>query len=98
MAFVKRPKPLVLVVVDGMGVAAPGPGNAVTSAQTKVLDYLWPRFPHCFLHASGTEVGLPAGTDGNSEVGHINIGAGKVVYQEATAQGDRAEDVFWRNN
>jgi len=82
MSFVKRPKPLVLVIVDGLGVAAPGPGNAVTSAQTKVLDYLWPRFPHCFLHASGTEVGLPAGTDGNSEVGHINIGAGKVVYQE----------------
>ena len=82
MLVQKRPKPLVLVVIDGLGVAPPGPGNAVTLAKTKALDYLWPRFPHGYLYASGTEVGLPPGVDGNSEVGHINMGAGKVVYQE----------------
>ncbi len=74
--------PLILVVIDGLGVAPPGQGNAVTMANTPNLDKLWPQYPHTYLQAAGTNVGLPHGTDGNSEVGHINIGAGKVVFQD----------------
>lgn len=76
-----RPKPFVLIIVDGMGVAPPGPGNAITMANTPNLDAFWPKYPHCYLHASGSAVGLPSGTNGNSEVGHMNIGAGKVIFQ-----------------
>lgn len=75
-------RPVVLVVVDGLGVAPPSKGNAVTLAKTPNLDKLWPTYPHTYLQAAGTNVGLPHGTDGNSEVGHINIGAGKVVFQD----------------
>ncbi|MBN2016006.1 2,3-bisphosphoglycerate-independent phosphoglycerate mutase [Candidatus Dojkabacteria bacterium] len=78
----KRPKPFVLMILDGLGVAPPGPGNAVTLAKTTNLDNYWYKYPHCYLHASGSAVGLPSGTNGNSEVGHMNIGAGKVVFQE----------------
>ncbi len=78
----KRPKPIVLLILDGVGVAPPGPGNAVTLANTPNLNKYWPIYPHGYLHASGSNVGLPHGTDGNSEVGHINIGAGKVVFQD----------------
>jgi len=78
----KRPKPVVLVVMDGVGVAPPGPGNAISLANTPNLDSLWPNFPHTYLHASGLNVGLPQGVDGNSEVGHMNIGAGRIVFQE----------------
>ncbi len=79
---VKRPKPLVIALVDGLGVAPPSPGNAVSLAKTPYLDKLWPVYPHGYLHASGLHVGLPNGVDGNSEVGHMNIGAGKVIFQE----------------
>jgi 2,3-bisphosphoglycerate-independent phosphoglycerate mutase len=75
-------KPVVLVIFDGLGVAPPSEGNAVTLANTPNLDKLWPNYPHTYLQAAGTNVGLPHGTDGNSEVGHINIGAGKVVFQD----------------
>jgi len=78
----KRPKPTVLIIADGLGVAPPGPGNAVTLAKTQYLDQYWYKYPHCYLHASGSAVGLPSGTNGNSEVGHTNIGAGKVVFQD----------------
>lgn len=77
-----RPKPIVLVFMDGVGVAPPGPGNAVSLAKTPNLDKLWPNYPHTYLHAAGLNVGLPHGVDGNSEVGHMNLGAGKVVFQE----------------
>jgi 2,3-bisphosphoglycerate-independent phosphoglycerate mutase len=77
-----KPQQVVLVVVDGLGVAPPGKGNAVTSANTPNLDKIWPSYPHTYLQAAGTNVGLPHGVDGNSEVGHINIGAGKVVFQD----------------
>lgn len=78
----KRPKPVILLILDGLGVAPPGPGNAITLAKTQYLDKYWSKYPHCYLHASGSAVGLPSGTNGNSEVGHMNIGAGKVVFQE----------------
>jgi 2,3-bisphosphoglycerate-independent phosphoglycerate mutase len=77
-----RPKPLIIAILDGLGVAPPSPGNAVSLAHTPNLDEYWPRFPHCYLNASGLHVGLPNGIDGNSEVGHMNLGAGKVIFQE----------------
>jgi 2,3-bisphosphoglycerate-independent phosphoglycerate mutase len=78
-----RDYPLVaLVVLDGWGCAPPGPGNAVALADTPVFDGLWARYPHTTLRASGEEVGLPPGQMGNSEVGHLTIGAGRVVEQD----------------
>ncbi len=79
---VNRPKPIVLISMDGVGVAAPGKGNAVTSAQTPNLDKYWPLYPHTYLEAAGINVGLPQGVDGNSEVGHMALGAGKVIFQD----------------
>lgn len=80
--FSDRPRPVVLIIIDGIGVAPPGPGNAVTQARTDNLNGYWAAYPHGYLHASGSAVGLPHGVKGNSEVGHMNIGAGKVVFQE----------------
>jgi 2,3-bisphosphoglycerate-independent phosphoglycerate mutase len=71
-----------LVVLDGWGLAAPGPGNAVSLARTPVFDELWRRYPHTTLTACGRAVGLPDGQMGNSEVGHLNLGAGAVVRQD----------------
>lgn len=68
--------------MDGVGVAPQNSANAVTLAHTPNLDELWPRYPHSYLYASGINVGLPHGVDGNSEVGHMNIGAGKIIFQE----------------
>ncbi|HWB56571.1 MAG TPA: 2,3-bisphosphoglycerate-independent phosphoglycerate mutase [Gaiellaceae bacterium] len=78
-----QPVPLVaLVVLDGWGCAPPGPDNAVSQARTPVFDALWERYPHTTLSASGKDVGLPDGQMGNSEVGHLTIGAGRVVLQD----------------
>jgi 2,3-bisphosphoglycerate-independent phosphoglycerate mutase len=74
----------VLVVLDGWGLAPDGPGNAVSLAYTPVFDELWNRYPHTTLTASGLAVGLPEGQMGNSEVGHMNLGAGTVVMQDLT--------------
>jgi 2,3-bisphosphoglycerate-independent phosphoglycerate mutase len=75
--------PLVaLVILDGWGCAPAGPGNAVELADTPVFDELWRRYPHTTLSASGEDVGLPPGQMGNSEVGHLTIGAGRVVDQD----------------
>ena len=73
-----------LVILDGWGIAPPGPGNAVDLAATPVFDDLWARYPHGQLDASGPAVGLPAGQMGNSEVGHLNLGAGAIVKQDLT--------------
>jgi 2,3-bisphosphoglycerate-independent phosphoglycerate mutase len=84
----------VLVVLDGWGLAADGPGNAISLADTPVFDELWSTYPHSQLIACGRAVGLPEGQMGNSEVGHMNLGAGAVVMQdltridEAAASGD----------
>lgn len=67
--------------MDGVGVAAPSSGNAVTLANTPNLDQYWPKYPHTYLEAAGLHAGLPVGTDGNSEVGHMTLGAGKVIFQ-----------------
>lgn len=74
-------KPLVLCILDGCGIRENCDGNAFKNAHTPTYDYLWNNYPHSILQASGTDVGLPAGQMGNSEVGHTNIGAGRVVYQ-----------------
>ena len=85
--------PLVaLVILDGWGCAPPGPGNAVELANTPVFDDLWARYPHTTLDASGESVGLPAGQMGNSEVGHLTIGAGRVVYQDLVRIDKAIED------
>lgn len=76
-----RPKPVVLVILDGFGLAPPYPGNAVATAHMPAFERLMKAYPHCQLHASGGAVGLPHGIMGNSEVGHMNIGAGRIVYQ-----------------
>jgi len=74
----------VLVILDGWGLAADGPGNAVSLAHTPVFDQLWARYPHSTLTACGLAVGLPEGQMGNSEVGHLNLGAGAVIMQDLT--------------
>jgi 2,3-bisphosphoglycerate-independent phosphoglycerate mutase len=74
----------VLVILDGWGLAADGPGNAVSLARTPIFDQLSERYPHATLTACGLAVGLPEGQMGNSEVGHLNLGAGAVIMQDLT--------------
>ena len=75
---------VALVILDGWGLAPPGEGNAIDRAETPVFDELWSTYPHTQLIACGTAVGLPEGQMGNSEVGHLNLGAGAVVKQDLT--------------
>jgi 2,3-bisphosphoglycerate-independent phosphoglycerate mutase len=81
-----------LVVLDGWGLAAPGPGNAVELADTPVFDELWQKHPHTTLTTHGPAVGLPEGQMGNSEVGHLNLGAGAVVKQDLLRIDEAIED------
>lgn len=74
-------KPIILAILDGFGYREEVKGNAVKQARTPNIDSLWETYPHSFLEASGQAVGLPDGQMGNSEVGHLNIGAGRIVYQ-----------------
>ncbi len=93
----------VLIVLDGWGLAPDGPGNAVSLARTPVFDELWSTYPHTQLTACGRAVGLPDGQMGNSEVGHMNLGAGAVVMQdltridEAVASGDLSSNSVLRD-
>ncbi len=82
MAFI--PKPLVLVIMDGWGYRENTQNNAIASARKPAWDYLWANYPHTLIRASEAAVGLPSNQMGNSEVGHLNLGAGRVVYQEYT--------------
>ncbi len=87
------PAPRVtLVVLDGWGLAPDGPGNAVSLASTPVFDELWAAYPHTQLTACGRAVGLPDGQMGNSEVGHLNLGAGAVIRQDLTRIDDAVAD------
>ncbi|MGK7294821.1 MAG: 2,3-bisphosphoglycerate-independent phosphoglycerate mutase [Candidatus Wenzhouxiangella sp. M2_3B_020] len=79
-----RRTPLLLLILDGWGVRDDGADNAISVASTPNWDRLWSACPHALLQTSGEAVGLPAGQMGNSEVGHMNIGAGRIVYQELT--------------
>jgi 2,3-bisphosphoglycerate-independent phosphoglycerate mutase len=85
-------RPVALVVLDGWGMAPPGPGNAVVLADTPCFDAMWERWPHTTLSASGRDVGLPEGQMGNSEVGHLNLGAGRVVRQDLVRIDDAVAD------
>jgi 2,3-bisphosphoglycerate-independent phosphoglycerate mutase len=85
--------PLVaIVILDGWGLAPPGPGNAVELADTPVFDGLWAEYPHATLEASGEAVGLPPGQMGNSEVGHLTIGSGRVLFQDLMRVNKSIED------
>ena len=77
-------KPVMLMILDGFGIAEASEGNAVSLAKKPNFDRLVKEYPHSMLQASGMAVGLPEGQMGNSEVGHLNIGAGRIVYQELT--------------
>ena len=77
-------KPVLLIILDGWGIAPASSSNAATLAKTPNLDKYFAEYPHTQLEASGLEVGLPAGQIGNSEVGHLNIGSGRIIYQSLT--------------
>ncbi|MGM9582871.1 MAG: 2,3-bisphosphoglycerate-independent phosphoglycerate mutase [Phascolarctobacterium sp.] len=77
-------KPVLLMILDGWGIAPASSSNAATLAKTPNLDKYFANYPHTQLEASGLEVGLPAGQIGNSEVGHLNIGSGRIIYQSLT--------------
>lgn len=79
-----RPKPVALIILDGFGLRAESHGNAVEQANKPNYDRYWATYPHTTLTACGEAVGLPEGQMGNSEVGHLNIGAGRIVYQDLT--------------
>jgi len=93
-----RDGPLLLLILDGWGIREDAPDNAITRAETPNWDRLWARCPHALLETSGEAVGLPAGQMGNSEVGHMNIGAGRVVYQELTRIGRAIADGGFARN
>lgn len=85
-------RPVCLIILDGFGVADPGPANAITVAGTPNYDSYPATYPHTTLEAAGADVGLPDGQMGNSEVGHLNIGAGRIVYQDLTRIGKAVAD------
>src|SRR6185503_8620913 len=93
-----RRRPVVLVVLDGWGFREEREGNAIALAETPTWDSLWSRAPRTLLEASGLAVGLPEGQMGNSEVGHLNLGAGRVVMQDLVRINQAIEDgTFFQN-
>ncbi|AVZ30199.1 2,3-bisphosphoglycerate-independent phosphoglycerate mutase [Nodularia spumigena UHCC 0039] len=84
--------PVVLVILDGWGYCEQKRGNAIVAAKTPIVESLWTAYPHTLISTSGKAVGLPEGQMGNSEVGHLNIGAGRVVPQELVRISDAVED------
>ncbi len=88
-------RPVMLVILDGFGWREESADNAVRQARTPTFDRLWQSCPHALLHTSGRDVGLPPGQMGNSEVGHLNIGAGRVVRQELVRIGDASRTAAW---
>ena len=91
-------RPLLLMILDGWGMPEYGPADALDLANTPYFDRLWYNYPHTVLGASGPDVGLPEGQMGDSEVGHMNIGAGRVVYQDFThISREIAEGSFFHN-
>jgi 2,3-bisphosphoglycerate-independent phosphoglycerate mutase len=98
MASVSRHAPVVLLVLDGWGYRAEPEGNAIAMAKVPTWDKLWAKAPRTLLEASGEAVGLPAGQMGNSEVGHLNLGAGRVVMQDLVRISSAiADQGFFRN-
>lgn len=93
-----RHLPALLVIMDGFGLAADGADNAVASASKPYIDELFATYPYTTLGASGEDVGLPAGQMGNSEVGHLNIGAGRIVFQELSRINNAIKDGSLKEN
>jgi len=91
-------KKVILLVLDGWGLSDEKKYNAIAQAETPNFDYLWNNFPHTKLEASGSAVGLPEGQMGNSEVGHLNIGAGRIVYQDLEKINKAIEDNLLEKN
>src|SRR5580698_1938383 len=79
-----RPKPLILTILDGWGYCPPSPSNAIALARKPTYDRLLREYPNTLIHTSGPFVGLPEGQMGNSEVGHLNMGAGRIVHMDIT--------------
>ena len=95
----RRPKPLVLIIIDGWGIGTPWGGNAIAIARTPMMDKYWRGYPHSTLISFGQEVGLPKGERGNSEVGHLSLGAGRVVHQDLPAISNTITDgSFFKNS
>jgi len=91
-------RPVMLMILDGFGASDKIEGNAILNAYKPNYDRLWNNYPHTFVSASGLDVGLPKGQMGNSEVGHLNIGAGRIIYQELTRiTKDIEEGTFFKN-
>jgi 2,3-bisphosphoglycerate-independent phosphoglycerate mutase len=90
--------PVVLVILDGWGYREETDGNAIAAANTQILDSLWATYPSTLIQTSGKSVGLPKGQMGNSEVGHLNIGAGRIVPQELVRISDAAEEGRFSEN
>ncbi|HIK29910.1 MAG TPA: 2,3-bisphosphoglycerate-independent phosphoglycerate mutase [Oscillatoriales cyanobacterium M59_W2019_021] len=90
--------PVVLVILDGWGYRESSDGNAIAAANTPVMDSLWKAYPRTLIRTSGKDVGLPTGQMGNSEVGHLNLGAGRVVPQELVRISDAVEDGSIQSN
>jgi len=91
-------KPIILIVLDGWGYSEDPAGNAIGNAKKPVWDRLWASYPHTLINASGREVGLPGKQMGNSEVGHMNIGSGRIIKQEFTRISDAiADGSFFKN-
>jgi 2,3-bisphosphoglycerate-independent phosphoglycerate mutase len=98
MTFVNLPKFVVLAILDGWGLAGEGPGNAIKIANTVNFNKFWASYPRAEIEASGEAVGLPRGEDGNTETGHLNLGAGKIIYQDLKRIDMAiAEGSFFRN-
>ncbi len=91
-------RPVMLLIMDGFGLAPEGPGNAIYAARTPNLDRLFKERPHTSLNASGRSVGLPEGQMGNSEVGHTNMGAGRIVWQELSKISNKIADGSFFDN
>ncbi|MFH1744810.1 MAG: 2,3-bisphosphoglycerate-independent phosphoglycerate mutase [bacterium] len=94
----KQNTPLILIILDGWGLAEPNKGNAVESADTPVMDWLYKKYPHTELFAHGKHVGLPANQPGNSEAGHMNIGAGRMVLQDSVKINKAIKDGTFEKN
>lgn len=92
------PKPLLLLIFDGWGYSESTEHNAIAAATTLTWDALWEKYPHMLIDASGTAVGLPDAQMGNSEVGHMHIGAGRVIYQDLTRIDKAIEDGSFNQN
>src|SRR6188474_2458698 len=99
MSTSKKPAgPLALIIIDGWGHSSTREGNAIALAETPYYDQLLNDYPHTLLEASGTRVGLPAGIMGNSEVGHLNIGSGRVIRMDVSLVDHEIETgAFFKN-